>query len=263
MSEPIRLLVRVDDAGTTWESNIGCYRACTDGIARSVEVMMPGAWVPHAASLFNERPDIDIGIHLTLTSEWDAVKWRPLTDARSLVDDNGNFYALLTPRTGDPRPCLSETTWSIGDIAREFRAQIELGRQVFRNATHISSHMLRHFREFHPSVGEVIKHLCREFGLMDDPFGHGLPRIQGYPGFPRDAKHRTAAFMNEVSFLSPGTYIFIDHPAVASETMADVGHVGYEDVREDRVSCLETLTSVELMTLIEQLGIELIGYRDL
>lgn len=93
-----RLIVRVDDAGFSWAANIGCLRACTDGIARSVEVMMPCAWTAHAAQLFGAHPQIDIGIHLTLTSEWDAVKWRPLTQATSLTDAQGSFLPLLMAR---------------------------------------------------------------------------------------------------------------------------------------------------------------------
>lgn len=224
---------------------------------------MPCAWVSHAAALFNDRPDIDIGIHLTLTSEWDAIKWRPLTQAKSLVDSAGNFFPLLIPQTGDHRPSLIESGWSIDEVVNEFRAQIKLGVSVFSHASHISSHMLRHFSDFDTRVGEAVSELCKEFGLIDDPFGHGLPRIEGYPKFPRDAEQRTSAFVAQLSTLSPGTYIFIDHPAVKATEMAEVGHAGYEDVQLDRMTCLQTLTSVEVMKHVEQLSIELINYRDL
>lgn len=57
--------------------------------------------------------EIDIGIHLTLTSEWDAMKWRPLTQVKSLTDANGNFLPLTMPSEGDDRRCLADTEWSI------------------------------------------------------------------------------------------------------------------------------------------------------
>lgn len=117
MAGEIRLLVRADDAGSNWSSNIGCLRACTEGIARSVEVMMPCSWISHAAKTLNGHPDIDIGVHLTLTSEWDDVKWRPLTQANSLTDETGNFLPLLLPREGDGRPSLSQADWSLDEIA--------------------------------------------------------------------------------------------------------------------------------------------------
>ncbi|MEM1130408.1 MAG: ChbG/HpnK family deacetylase [Pseudomonadota bacterium] len=263
MTSKIRLLVRADDAGSSWSSNTGCLRACTDGIARSVEVMMPCAWVPHAAHLFNARPQVDIGVHLTLSSEWDAVKWRPLTHAPSLTDEHGHFLPLVLPRDGDDRPSLAEADWALDEIAREFRAQIALGRAMFHNVSHISSHMLRHFREFDPQVGEVIADLCDEHGLKDDAFGHGLPRFAGYPKVPRETAARIAAFIDELTKLTPGTYIFIDHPAEPSPELDATGHDGYRDVMADRVTCLETLTSDTLMQRIEALGIELIGYNDL
>ena len=259
----VRLLVRADDAGSSWSSNVGCLRACTDGIARSVEVMMPCAWTSHAAEILNNHLEVDVGIHLTLTSEWDAVKWRPLTHSMSLTDECGDFLPSLTPRDGDGRLCLANTAWSLDEIANEFRAQVSLGIARFRNVSHVSSHMLKHFKDFDARLGEVISDLCREFGLKDDAFGHGLPRIEGYPKFPRDTDQRIEAFARQLDELEAGTYIFIDHPAVDSPELGATGHNGYEDVAEDRVTCLETLTSPVLRTHIELLGIELISYRDI
>ena len=263
MSEKTRLLVRADDAGSSWSSNIGCFRACTEGIAQSVEVMMPGAWVLHAAELFNSRPDIDIGIHLTLTSEWDFIKWRPLTHAPSLADEHGNFLPLLLPREGDPRKCLAQTDWLLNEIEAEFRAQIDLGLKMFNSVSHISSHMIRHFKDFDPRLGDMISGLCADFDLADDAFGYGLERIEGYPKSPKLAKFRTEAFLAQISDLKRGTYIFIDHPAEPSHELDITGHKGYEDVAADRTSCLQTLLSERISQRLDELGIELISYKNI
>lgn len=224
---------------------------------------MPCPWTSHAATLLNERPEIDVGIHLTLTSEWDAVKWRPLTHGTSLTDETGNFLPLLAPRDGDHRKGLSDMDWSLDEIARELRAQVSLGLSMFRNVSHVSCHMVRHFKDFDPRLGDVISDLCRDFGLVDDAFGHGLPRIEGYPKFPRDTARRIDAFIEHLAQLESGTYIFIDHPAVASPELSAMGHVGYDDVADDRVTCLETLTHPRLRNAIDDLGIDLISYPDL
>lgn len=263
MDGEIQLLVRADDAGSSVSSNLGCFRACTEGIAKSVEVMMPGAWVSHAANLFHAHPDVDIGVHLTLTSEWDAVKWRPLTQAPSLTDENGNFLPKLIPNERDERPNLRHANWSLDEIAEEFRAQIELALATFDNVSHVSSHMLKHFKDFDPRLGDLITRLCDEFNLADDAFGHGLPRIEGYPKFPRITAQRIDAFIQHLSELTSGTYIFIDHPAAPSDELSAMGHIGYEDVAEDRISCLETLLDPDLRATIDELGIELISYQDL
>lgn len=224
---------------------------------------MPCPWTSHAATLFNAQPDIDIGIHLTLTSEWNGVKWRPITQAKSLTDEHGNFLPLLVPREGDPRSSLAQAAWSIDEVTHEFRSQVALGVSLFPNASHISSHMLRHFKDFDPRLGDVISDLCTDYGLADDAFGHGLARIEGYPKFPRTTQRRVDAFVQQLKALEPGTYIFIDHPAVASPELSATGHVGYEDVADDRETCLETLTSSAVRECVDQLGLELISYRDL
>ncbi|MEM7445343.1 MAG: ChbG/HpnK family deacetylase [Pseudomonadota bacterium] len=259
----IRLLVRADDLGSSWASNMGCLEACTNGIVRSVEVMMPCAWVAHAARLLQDHPEIDVGIHLTLTSEWDDVKWRPLTQAPSLIDGHGNFLPLLIPRDDCDRPDLQSSAWKIDDIAAEFRAQIELGKSLFPRASHISSHMTRHFRDFDSAVGDLVGDLCAEFDLKDDPLGDTVPMVPLYPKFPRDPAAREQSLIDSLGSLQPGTYIFVDHPAVKSAELRATGHEGYRDVEDDRASCLEVLTSKRVKAVVQELGIELIDYRSL
>ena len=69
----IRLLVRADDMGVALGVNEACIRACKDGIARSVEVIVPGAWFLDAVRRLQENSEIDVGIHLGLTSVWERV----------------------------------------------------------------------------------------------------------------------------------------------------------------------------------------------
>jgi len=141
--------------------------------------MMPGAWAPHAATLFNEHPTIDIGVHLTLTSEWDAVKWRPLTQAPSLTDENGYFRPLLTPRPGDGRSALTDIDWSLEEIAAEFRAQISAAVAMFAQVSHVSAHMCRHFRDIDPRLGAIST-------ISTAPARRGCARagVCGRPGEP-------------------------------------------------------------------------------
>ena len=259
-----QLLVRVDDAGSSLAANEGCCRAVTDGVARSVEVMMPGAWVEDAAQRFARVPSADIGIHLTLTSEWDRVRWRPLTQAASLIDQHGFFKPLLKARPGDERPCLEASGYDLAEVEAESRAQIELGLKLFPKASHISSHMARHFEDFDTRLGAMVRVLCKDYGLRDDPMGtNRLRRIEGYPAFPRDAQKRVTAFLEALAGLRDGASIFVDHPASFSDEMRAHGHPGYEDVAEDRDACLAVLTHPQVIQAVHDNDIELINYRDL
>ena len=65
----------------------------------SVEVIVPSPWFPEAVEMLKEHPDLDVGIHLALTSEWDNVKWRPVSDAQSIRDENGLLLSHDFPQS--------------------------------------------------------------------------------------------------------------------------------------------------------------------
>lgn len=259
----IRLLVRADDMGSSWAANEGCLRTCKEGIARSVEVMVPCGWVPDAAQKLAENPQIDVGIHLTVTSEWDASKWRPLTTAASLTDTDGYFLPLLTPRPDDTRPALAQRNWDFEEILAEFRAQIERGLRLFPQASHISAHMTKHFRDFDQRLDGAIEALCREYKIKNDPLGSTVPMLSAYSRQDRDPERRVEAFLKTLRALSPGTYMVVDHPTAVSQDETALGHNGYRDVAEDRRSCLSVFTSPELIRECDRLNIQLIDYKSL
>src|SRR6188768_3521289 len=61
------LILHVDDAGMSLDSNEGAIKAMTEGVANSVSVMMPCPWVPGFVSFLKKHPETDAGLHLTLT----------------------------------------------------------------------------------------------------------------------------------------------------------------------------------------------------
>ncbi|MDZ7605888.1 MAG: ChbG/HpnK family deacetylase [Cyclobacteriaceae bacterium] len=90
----IYLIVRADDIGITHTVNQACMDVYTDGIARSVEIIVPSPWFEEAVTLLNANPGYDVGVHLTLTSEWQYLKWRPLTHAASLTGSERLFSSV-------------------------------------------------------------------------------------------------------------------------------------------------------------------------
>jgi hypothetical protein len=173
----------------------------------------------------------------------------------------GYFRPQVVPRNGDNRASLGEADWSFDEIADEFRAQIAQGMAMFPGASHVSSHMIRHFGDFDPSLGDLVADLCAEYGLKNDVLGDTVPRFEGYAKFPRDPAVREDSFIQQLSGLAGGTYMFVDHPAVDTPEMRATGHAGYEDVQQDRTSCLHVLTSPRVKAAVEALGIDLIDYR--
>ena len=103
-----RLIVRADDIASSRAANIACMQTALDGITTSIEVMVVCPWFPEAAKLLNDNPTIDVGLHLTITSEWENIKWRPLTNCPSLTDANGYFYPMISPNASYPGQSITE-----------------------------------------------------------------------------------------------------------------------------------------------------------
>ncbi len=229
---------------------------------RDVEVMAVGPWFPQAARLLRENPGLDVGLHLALTSEWDNVKWRPLTTAPSLVGRDGTFHPMIWPHPhyGKER-ALKEQPWKLDEIERELRAQVELAKREVPQLSHLSDHM--GFQALGPDVAALVKRLAAEYELDIDPGALGVRSIGWYgkPAKPRPTRWRASHGSSRSS--GPGTWLFVDHPALDTPEMRATGHVGYETVAVDRQGVTDAWTSPAVKEIVKRRGIELIGYRDL
>jgi len=258
---PVRLIVRGDDMGSSQASNPAHIRCYTDGVMRTAEVMAVGPWFPEAARLLRENPGLDVGLHLALTSEWDNVKWRPLTTAPSLVEAGGWFFPMIWPNEsyGTDR-ALKEQPWTLAEIERELRAQIELAKREVPHLSHLSGHM--GFASIGEEVGALVRRLAGEYGLDIDPREHGVQSLR-WEGPRETPAEKVETFARMLETLEPGTWLFVDHPAFDVPEMRAVHHVGYEDVAVDRQGVVDAWTSPEVKDVVARRGIELIGYRHL
>lgn len=257
----IKLIVRGDDIGFSHTVNEACIDSYQKGIMSSVEVMVPTPWFMEAVKLLQENPGLDVGVHLTLTSEWENLKWRPLTNAPSITDVNGNFYPMIWPNDNYGEAfALSKANWKIEEIEKELRAQIELARKHIPQLSHVSTHM--GCGSISPEVSEVVKKLAREYDLDIDTKEHGVGRAT-YVGSKSTPAEKEAAFVAMLESLEPGTYLFVDHPGYNTTEMQAIHHVGYENVAMDREGVTQTFTSDKVKETIEKLDIEVISYADL
>jgi len=249
--DEIRLLVRADDMGVAVGVNEACIRSCKEGIARSVEVIVPGPWFLDAVQRLQASPEIDVGIHLCLTSEWDRVKWRPITASPGLADPDGYFHPT-TRKFLDAKPKPEE-------IERELRAQIEtLKRQVPR-LSHASSHMGAATAT--PEIRAITERLCTEFGLRLE--AKGAKGVRGWSGTQKSAEQKETDLAAAIGKLEPGTWIIIEHPGADTEEMRAIGHKGYENVAADRAGVTHALTSARVKEAVKSRGVKLISHLDL
>lgn len=213
------LIVHHDDLGIT-EAQNRAFRALPFG---SGSVMVPAGWAMDDLS----RGGSDLGVHLTLTSEWPAPRLRPLTPGASLVDGMGYFW---------PTVAQAWEHVDTGEAYAEMRAQTATAVRIGLAPTHLDSHMGAVLR---PDLAGAMARVGEEFGLPvmvpenleDLPVpdairealeavrsGLNMPRlalIDTYESMPDD--DRRLAYVDRLSRLGPGAYHLLHHAAVPTE----------------------------------------------
>ena len=255
----IRLVVRADDMGAAQAVNEACIHAHKQGIVRSVEVIVPGPWFLDAVRLLKENPNLDVGVHLCLTSEWERVKWRPLTRAASLVDADGYFFPMTSQRADfPPNTGFVNANPKVEEVEKELRAQIETAkRHLGDRVSHISAHMGAATAT--PALRVLTQKLAAEYNLRLE--GSNLKRAGGF-GDSKSPERREDALVKLLENLTPGQWLLLEHPAFDTPEMRAIGHKGYENVAEDRAAVTKAFTSERVKKVIQERGIRAISYAE-
>lgn len=252
------LVINCDDLGSTRSANASVYHALRRGTATSATLMVPCPWARDAARMYMGE---DIGVHLTLTSEWDTYRWAPITHAPSLYDGDGGF-----PRT------ISDV-WEHADldeVRKECRAQIERAILWGFDVTHLDSHMGT--LQLRPEFFDVYLDLAIEFRLPLRMAGASAERVIGFPYRKLAAEEGvvfTDHFVNcpvgarktiekTLFELRPGvTEVFL-HPAVDSDELRRA-HPDWDKRVDDDALLRDPLFE----QLLQRAGAQLISFRSL
>src|SRR3954468_9831744 len=129
------LIIHADDLGAAHSADAASFDALDKGAISSASIMMPTPWVTEVAAYARTHPNADLGLHLTLTSEWDTYRWGTVESkdkVRSLLDSTGTLPNDDAPVAANAKP---------EEVERELRAQIELALALGIRPTHVDSHM--------------------------------------------------------------------------------------------------------------------------
>jgi len=256
-----RLIVRGDDMGFSHSGNEAIIKAYKEGIETSVEIIVPSPWFPEAVKMLNENPSLDVGIHIAITSEWDNIKYRPVSNCPSLTDEDGYFFPMIWPNKNYPGKSLTENKWTFEDVEKELRAQIELAKKKITRISHISAHMGCY--SMSPEATALAKRLAQEYKVDIDPKDFNVKGVS-YSGPKVTAEEKIQSFIKMLESLKAGeTYIFVDHPGLDSPELRAIHHIGYENVSADRQGVTTAWTDPKVKETIKKLGIQLISYSDL
>ena len=270
------VIIHTDDIGMC-QASVEAFADLNEvGIISSGAVMVPCPWFLHAAEYARQHPQVDLGVHLTLTSEWKTYRWGPLSTrdpASGMLDEQGYFHHLSAPFQEQADPAA---------VDLELNAQVERAIHEGIQPTHADSHMVS---VAHPRfMGSYIQ-LAWKFGLpvvmfrLDEAGWSGLgldpetakmavglvrqleeaglPMLDGYFSMPlnREEDHweRTKQALSD---LKPGLTHFIIHPAKDTPELRAIT----PDWR-CRVANYQDFSRAELRKHIQDIGLHVIGYR--
>ena len=129
------LIIHADDLGAAHSADAASFDALDKGAVSSASIMMPTPWVTEVAAYARTHPNADLGLHLTLTSEWETYRWGTVESSdkvRSLLDSAGTLPSDDAPVAANAKP---------DEVERELRAQIDRALALGIHPTHVDSHM--------------------------------------------------------------------------------------------------------------------------
>ncbi|MCE0509963.1 MULTISPECIES: polysaccharide deacetylase family protein [Microbacterium] len=127
------IILNADDFGMCHAANTAIVDLLDAGRIDSATVMVPCSWSPEALAFAASRPDLDIGVHLVLTSEWSRYRWRPLTGTDTSLVDAAGFFPMDVASV--------EQAASEEDVAVELAAQLQAALDAGVDVTHLDNHM--------------------------------------------------------------------------------------------------------------------------
>jgi len=265
------LIVHADDVGVTHSVNAATIKALDTGLVNSASIMVPCPWFPEIADYAKSHPDLDFGLHLTLTSERVYYRWGPVASkdrVPSLVDVNGYFHHDWSAATKiNPR-----------EVELELRAQIDRAYSMGLRPTHFDSHQYRLY-DNGKDLFEVVLRLAHEYKLPVflardwfadrpylesslDPADLVLDHTVTIPADVRPEKW-AEFYKNALEKLQPGVTEFVIHLAFADDEMKAATRERDTWGAAWRLRDFDFFTSQEFRSLLREQNIKLVTWREL
>ena len=261
------LILHADDLGVAHSVNVASLDALDRGAITSASIMMPTPWVTEVATYTKAHPDADIGLHLTLTSEWETYRWGSVASkdqVPSLLDADGTFPSDVPPVVARAK---------VPEVERELRAQVERALAMGIRPTHFDSHMGALFTTS-DLIGAYVR-LGHEYRLpflamLSAPTGVKLPLapndvvldnvIIAGTEVPRD--HWKEFYLNAIANLKPGLTEIIVHLGHddAELQAVTVNHEPYGSAWRQRD--YDVVTSAEFKKALQDNHVILVRWKD-
>ena len=275
------VIIHAADVGMSHASVIAFEKLSESGLISSGSAMVPCPWFYEVAAYCRENQEIDLGVHLTLTSEWETCRWGPISTrdvGSGMIDFEGCFYRTFEEalENGDPEA-----------VQFELRAQVERAFTLGIGPTHVDVHM---GSLEHPKYMPGYLQLATQYALPPMLLRRDEGDWQRYGIEPETAKlaalmiaqteemgvplldhFERLELLNSVTLeqqigiakrsldeLKPGITHFEIHPTIDTPEIRTMNPDW-----TSRIANFQVFMREELSEYVQKSGIQLIGYRNL
>ena len=256
-TEQVYLIIRTDDAGMSHSVNMALEKLIATGLPVSVSVMFPTPWYQETVDILKRHPEVAVGIHLTLNSEWKNYRWGPVlgrTAVPSLVDADGYFFPSSE--------ALHQNHPDLKEVEKELRAQIERARASGLKIDYVDYHMGTAVR--YPEFREIAERLAKEYGLgMSQYFGEA----RHDPQYSAAPAAKTDSLLAMVDRLRPPFNLVVTHVGIDNAELGALLDMntdgGLPEMSKNRQGELDAITSQRFRDAIKAHNVQLLTYRQL
>jgi predicted glycoside hydrolase/deacetylase ChbG (UPF0249 family) len=256
------VVLRLDDVGMNHSVNNAIAKVAETGMPFSVSVMFACPWYQEAVEILRKNPQIAVGVHLTLNSEWRNYRWGPVlgkAGVPSLVDSVGYFV----PSSEE----FLARKYDLGEVEKELTAQMDRAVASGLKIAYVDHHMGTAAAT--PELRTVLERVAKKYGV-------GISRYFGesyHTMFDTPIESKKSAFLTYLSSINGSrTNLIVVHAAERSPEMevlfdrnnaAQNSAGGLPLVARHRQSELEMVLSPEFAQLVRSGKVRLITYEQL
>jgi predicted glycoside hydrolase/deacetylase ChbG (UPF0249 family) len=249
------VIFHADDIGMCYEANQAAQGALPKKEYRSASTMVPCPWFPEMAAWCVAHPEYDVGLHLTLTSEWKYYRWGPVASrdqVKGLLDPFGCFFSNVRSVAGSA---------SATEVATEIHAQLARARKLGMQPSHIDTHMgtlyarpdytmaylqMAMEEQIPAMVIEMTPVTIEKFRKQGYPINdstikmlasYTLPKLDDFHSVVegKTYEEKRERFLAQVRLFRPGLNEIIYHPSVQTEGLKRITGSWQQRVWENRL----------------------------
>ena len=230
------------------------------------------------ADWYKKHPEMDIGLHLTLTSEWKNYRWGPVSNPSSvpeLIDPEGYLWrGVIDVASRTP----------VATIEKEVRAQIERAYERGIKPSHIDTHMGTLYSKV--EYTEAFFNIAMEYGipanvieftpsrvqkfrkqgypitarLIESGRKYTLPKLDDFSSVPdgKDYQNKKENFFDLIQNLEPGITEIIFHPSIYTEGLKKITNSWQQRVWEAKM-----FSDPEVIQFLKNEGIIFTNWKEM